>query len=278
MVHEIAHRMGAKEDEMKLKLDANGNVVLQDGKPVYVKDDGSEIAFDAAGTVATIARLNGEAKTNRERAEAAETKLKPFEGIEDPKQAMEALKIMANLDAKKLVDAGEVEKVRSEISKAFQAQLDTATAKSASLEQELYKERVGGAFSRSPLIVGDKATLAIPPDLVEARFGRHFAMEDGKIVAKDANGNKIYSPSNPGELASFDEALTILVNQYPHKDQILKSTGASGSGGKPGSGNGSPSTKKASEMSPQEKAAYVSEHGIGKWQDKVQADLSAPKA
>lgn len=278
MVHEIAHRMGAKEDEMKLKLDANGNVVLQDGKPVYVKDDGTEIAFDAAGTVQTISRLNGEAKGHRERAEAAEGKLKLFEGIEDPKQALEALNTVKNLDAKKLVDAGEIEKVRTEISKAFQTQLDAANGKVAAFEKELYKEKVGGAFARSPLIVGDKATLAIPPDLVEAKFGSNFAIEDGKIVAKDAHGNKIYSQTNPGELAGFDEALSILVNNYQHKDQILKSTGASGSGGKPGSGNGSPSTKKSSEMSPQEKAAYISEHGITKWQDKVAADLSAPKA
>lgn len=27
---------------MKLKLDENGNVVVQDGKPVYVYDDGKE--------------------------------------------------------------------------------------------------------------------------------------------------------------------------------------------------------------------------------------------
>ena len=69
---------------MKLKLDDKGNVVLQDGKPVYVKDDGSEVAFDAAGTVSTIARLNGEAKGNRERAESAEGKLKAFDGIDNP--------------------------------------------------------------------------------------------------------------------------------------------------------------------------------------------------
>lgn len=32
---------------MKLKLDENGYVVVQDGKPVYVHDDGKEVAFDA---------------------------------------------------------------------------------------------------------------------------------------------------------------------------------------------------------------------------------------
>jgi len=34
--------------------------------------------------LATITKLNGEAKGHRERAEAAEAKFKPFEGIEDP--------------------------------------------------------------------------------------------------------------------------------------------------------------------------------------------------
>ena len=32
---------------MKLKLDDNSHVVVFDGKPVYVHDDGKEILFDA---------------------------------------------------------------------------------------------------------------------------------------------------------------------------------------------------------------------------------------
>jgi hypothetical protein len=220
---------------MKLKLDDKGNVVVQDGKPVYVKDDGSEVAFDVTGTISTIARLNGEAKTNRERAEASEGKLKGFEGIDDPAAALKALGIVSNLDSKKLIDSGEVEKVKGEISKAFQAQLDAANGKSTALEQQLYAEKVGGAFSRSKFIA---EKLAIPSDLVEARFGKAFNIEDGRIVAKDSNGNKLYSPSNPGELANFDEAMDLLVQQYPHRDSILKGSGASGTGASSNAGTG----------------------------------------
>lgn len=227
---------------MKLKLDANGNVVVQDGKPVYVKDDGSEVAFDVMGTTQTIARLNAEAKSHRERAEQAEAKAKAFDGIEDPAKAREALQTIANLDAKKLVDAGEIDKVKSEISKAFQAQLDAVTSKAQEFEQQLYTEKVGGAFARSKLIVGDgenKPKLTIPPDMVEARFGKQFSIEDGRIVAKDQHGQKIYSKSNPGELAGFDEALEFLVEQYPNRDQILRGSGASGSGaGRSAAGGG----------------------------------------
>src|SRR5674476_814050 len=98
---------------MKLKLDDAGAVVLADGKPVYVHDDGKELPFDAA-TVATIARLNAEAKGHREGKERAETALKAFEGLEDPVAARKALETVKNFKDKQLVDAGEVERVKAE--------------------------------------------------------------------------------------------------------------------------------------------------------------------
>jgi hypothetical protein len=211
---------------MKLKLDESGHAVLSDGKPVYIHDDGKEAAFDAAGTVATITRLNGEAKGHRERAEAAEKALKPFEGI-DGNAARSALDTVSKLDQKKLIDAGEVDKVRAEITKSFQTQLDEATKRGQTLEAELYGERVGGNFARSK-VIADK--FAIPADLVQARFGQNFKIEDGKLVAFDATGNKLYSRTKPGEVADFDEALELLVDAYPYRDQILKGQTTPGGG------------------------------------------------
>ncbi|MFA5595933.1 MAG: DUF6651 domain-containing protein [Pusillimonas sp.] len=232
---------------MKLKtveIEGKFYAEVQEGKPVYVHDDGKEVAFDAAGTVQTISRLNAEAKTHREGKEAAEKALKAFEGIEDPKAARDALQTIANLDAKKLVDAGEIEKVKGEISKAFQAQLDEANAGRQALEQQLYSEKIGGSFTRSKLIA-DK--FAIPADLVQARFGQSFKVEEGRIVAYDPSGNKIYSRTRPGEIADFDEAIEALVDQYPYKEQILKPTGASGSGAHSrGDSHGGGSTQKGS--------------------------------
>ena len=219
---------------MKLKLDENGNAVLQDGKPVYVHEDGKEVAFDAPGTVATITRLNSEAKGHRERADNAEKAVKAFEGIDDPAAAKKALATVANLDAKTLVDAGEIEKVKAEISKAFQLQLDEVTGKAQTFEQQLYAEKIGGSFSRSKFIA-DK--LAVPADMVQATFGQNLKVEDGKVVAYDAQGQKIFSRARPGELADFDEAIETLVSQYPHRDHILKSSGAIGGGAQNGGGN-----------------------------------------
>jgi hypothetical protein len=111
---------------MKLKtIEVEGKTYAEvaDGKPLFVADDGKDVAFDAPGTVATISRLNGEAKSHREGKEAAEKALKAFEGIEDPSKAIEALNTVSNLDAKKLIDAGEVEKVKAEMAKVYDAQL-----------------------------------------------------------------------------------------------------------------------------------------------------------
>jgi Family of unknown function (DUF6651) len=219
---------------MKLKLDDKGQVVVQDDKPVYMDDSGRDIVFDYPATLATIARLNSEAKGHREEKEAAQAQLKTFEGIEDPAKALKALEIVKNLDDKKLIEAGEVDKVRQEAAAAYDEKLKSVEKKYAPVIKErdeykdsLFKEIVGGAFSRSKFI-GEK--LAIPADLAQAKFGNSFIIEDGKVVGKNAAGERIFSRSRPGEVANFDEALEALVEDYPYRDSIVKGSGASGSG------------------------------------------------
>ena len=228
---------------IKLKLDANGQVVtVKEGDnvlPVYVHDDGSEKPFDANSTVATITRLNHENQTVRKAKETAEAALKPFvdAGIADPVAAAKALSIVKNLDDKKLVDANQVEQIKQEAIKAIEEKYAPVVKERDTLQASLYNEKIGGAFARSPMIVGEKAKLAIPADIAQARFGQQFKIEDGRVVAYDGNGNKIFSRVRPGELADFDEALDVIVDAYPQKASILKGSGASG-GGAGGSGGG----------------------------------------
>ena len=100
-------------------------------------------------------------------------------------------------------------------------------------------EKVGGSCLRSPFIT---EKMAIPADMVQARFGESFELDGDQVVAYDTQGNKIFSRSNPGEVANFDEALEILIDSYPYKDHILKGSGASGSGAKGGQGGGNSQT------------------------------------
>jgi hypothetical protein len=242
---------------MKLKLNADGSAVVQDGKPVYIHDDGKEVPFDAPTAVSTISRLNGEAKTHREEKEALSAKVKLFEGIEDVEAAKKALETIKALDDKKLVDAGKVEEVKRAAvqaaeekamaaAKAHATELKTITDKYEALNSQYNSEKIGGMFKGSTFV---KDKVKVPVDMVEAKFGRNFKVEDGKIVGYDNAGNKIYSRLKPGELAEPDEALEQLVDAYPAKTEILKGANHTGSGsqesdGDKGTGSGQGSNVK----------------------------------
>jgi hypothetical protein len=249
---------------MKLKLNEAGHVVVSDGKPVYIDDTGKEVAFDAAATVATITRITEESKGYKSRAQAAETSLKAFEGITDPAAARKALDTVRNLDDKKLVDAGEVEKVKAEAIKAVEARYKPIVDEAEALKASLHAEKIGGSFLRSKFIA-DK--IAVPPDIIEARFGKNFKLENGKVIAYDQSGNPLYSKASPGNPADFDEALEILVDAYPYKEHILKGTGGTGGGARPSGGTGGTKTVTRAEfnkMSPDAQRQISLDVGAGK--------------
>jgi hypothetical protein len=253
--------MPAGNNPMKLKLDENGNAVLKDGPngtklPVYVHADGKDVDFDAAHAVATIARLNAEAKTNRERAEAAETTVKAFEGITDAEAARKALETVANLDAGKLITAGKAEEIKAAAQQAIKEQLEAAKkthatelqtrdSEIAKLSSTLNNELIGGNFNRSKF-VADK--VSIPADLLQSKFGNQFKVEDGKVVATDLQGQKIYSRARPGEVADFDEAIEVIVGQYTHKDHILKGEVKEGGGANNNGGDDKGGKKAAGKL------------------------------
>ncbi len=246
---------------MKLKtveIDGKTYAEVTDGKPVYMSD-GKEVAFDAPHTAATITRLNGEAKGHRERAEAAEKKLDAFSGIEDPEAAIDALRVVKNLDDKKLVDAGEVDRLKQAAIEATEAKFKPFVEKATKLEQALNAEMIGGSFARSKFIAEN---VAVPPDLIQAQFGSHFSVEDGKLIAKDANGSPIYSKERPGEPAGFDDAIQTLIEAYPHKDAILKGRQQNGAGAKPATGAGAGKTISRADfnsMAPKQRAATMAD-------------------
>jgi hypothetical protein len=264
--------------KMKLLLDENGNVVVRNGKPVYVHDDGKEVEFDAPGTINTITRLNKEAQTHREAKEAEtnrvkelETQIKVFEGL-DPEAARKALETVGKIADGKLIDSGKVDEVRNAVGKTYEEKIAAMTgvhtselakmkAENEALAGHLNTEIIGGNFARSKVI---QEKLAIPADLVQAAFGKAFKVVDGKLVAVDASGNTMYSRNRPGEVANFDEALEMLVDQYPNRDHILKASGASGSGasaaagrGGSGSGNKGISRDDFAKLDPAAKMAHI---------------------
>ena len=99
---------------MTLKME-NEQAILQDGKPVFVLDDGQEFVADVPSMHANILKFKGDQKTDRGTIKTLNTTLKLFDGIDDlpvwHEGAIKALDTVKNLDDKTLVDAGKVEQV-----------------------------------------------------------------------------------------------------------------------------------------------------------------------
>lgn len=234
---------------MKLKtVNIEGKVfaeVSDDGKPIYVYEDGKEIAFDAPASRDKIGQLNAEAKGHREAKEAAEAALKKYEGIDDVDAARTALETVANLKAGELTTAAKVQEIKdaarktaedqiAEIKRTYETQVQQQAATINELRTGWDGERIGTRFMNSKF-VADK--LAVPGAVAQKIFGDAFRIEDNQVVAYGPDGKKIYSRENPGEVADFDDALSTLVDKFPHRDSIVRGSGG-GSGGRGGAGNG----------------------------------------
>ena len=90
---------------MKLKtvtVEGKTYAEVEDGKPVYIHDDGKEVPFDAVTTVSRISTLNREAQSHREAKEAAEASLKTFEGL-DPEKARKAVEGLSGVELMPMV-------------------------------------------------------------------------------------------------------------------------------------------------------------------------------
>ena len=213
------------------KKDDNGNLVADaNGNPILTTADGKEEGFSLDANKQHIKSLNEESASRRLELTGLKEQYKAFDGL-DATQAREAIEKLSKIDAKTLIDAGQVDVVKAEMSKAYEAQLSEEKAKSTQYESQLKQYIVGQSFGDSKFI---SENLVIPTDMARSFFGAHFVVNDqNKVVALSDPNNKdsvIYSAANPGEPASFDEALAGFVNAYPNRDSIMKGSGNQGGG------------------------------------------------
>jgi hypothetical protein len=219
---------------IKLKLDANGNAVLQDGKPVCVHEDGKEFVHDVNAAVTKINNFAEERDRHTAKYKELETKFQAYEGI-DPEQAREALDTVSNLKNKQLMDAEGVKAVKTEMRKTFDAEKQQMVEsfenekKKIQGEREsdkslIYKLMVKNKFSSSEFFAGEKPKTIYPPKDAAKIFGDYFKVEgDGEeaTVVAYKDGKPILSRTNHGEPADFNEAIGIIIDQDPDKHRYL---------------------------------------------------------
>jgi len=211
-------------------------IATKDGNPVWLDSNGSESVM--AGD--TVSRLNKEAKDNRERAEAAEGKLKPFEGL-DPAKARDALALADKIDKKQLLDAGKVDELTAQITNQFTEKLTAAEKRTQELTGTLNQRTLEAQFGKSEFV---KDKLALPMDVAQTYFSRNIKFDDnGNMAFEYSDGNPIMSKEKIGEKAGFDEAMSLLVESNPNRDALLKGGNHQGSGNNGGGGGGKPGVK-----------------------------------
>jgi hypothetical protein len=219
-----------------------------------------------------------------QRGDEAVASLKEFEGI-DPKVARDAIKAVEKF--KDLDPEKDAEKIANEKFEAAKAQLvEHHQAELASRDERIAKsekEIDGLTRHASALAAIEKADgnpRGLMPEVLKRT--RNKRADDGSRVLEvlDTHGQPLYAAG--GQNATLDDLLGEL-----KKDEdwafAFKGTGHSGSGAPPQNGSGGtprPTTKKASEMSTDEKATFISEHGSDAWNKKVSDDYSekAPAA
>ena len=141
-------------DDWSLKME-DGKPVLKDGKPVYIQPDGSEFVADVPKLYGQVASLRNEAADHRKAKKEAETKLEAFKDV-DPEKYQEAIEALEKIDQKKLIDAGEVDRVKADVSKGFETKI-AELERNRDEQVGKYKTRyerlaMSNAFNRSKFI------------------------------------------------------------------------------------------------------------------------------
>jgi hypothetical protein len=234
----------------KLHLDKDGKPQFNDkGHPFFMQDGGSEpVAIDPDGLYDQVRAKGGEAATYRKEKEELAAKLKAYDGL-DPEAARKALEVAKMVEDGKLLDAGKLDELKakhqaesaqkvSSLEKALADEKTNGVKAVQEKEQMIHNLLVKNAFSESAFL---REKTVLPPDFAYASLSKHFTVEyqngNPVVIAKDGQGNILFSTATPGQNASPEEAIRILIEQHPQRDSLLKAPApGGGSGAQPGSG------------------------------------------
>lgn len=214
------------------------------GDVLYTDADGKEIGYNGESLAARLNEVNGESASRRREIKDLNEKLETFKDL-DPEEARKALETVKNFDDKKLVDAGEIEKIKQEAIQGTETKYQTLIAEKYEplegrlddMKKKLNNEIIGNLFANSTYI---KEELVVPAKMIRDSFGEHVTIEDESVTFRYANGEEVFSKAKPGDKAGFDEAIELLIGASSMRDYLIKGTpGRGGSGGPaPGTGSG----------------------------------------
>lgn len=200
-------------------------------KKLYVQKDG-KFHLDVEGVVPKD-RLDEFRNNNIELKKQLDEITGKYKDI-DPEQVRELLKQDKALKEKKLLDAGKVEELLEERTKAMKADYDTKikalTEKDEKATSQLERLLVDNTIQAEAVKAGVRET-AMEDVLLRGRS--RYKVQDGKAVPVSPDGKIIYGKDGTSP-ESMTEWLGGLSSAAPHLFNPSTGGGANGSGGKGG--------------------------------------------
>jgi hypothetical protein len=172
----------------------------------------------------------------------------------------------------KAIDPEELEK-RDQRIEELEAKLKEAekTVKKATADAEAAKKALADEAGFSQRLLVDnglnealaKAGVTNPVHLKAAR-----AMLAGQV--------QVVAEGDQRVVKIGDKPAADFIAEWAKGDEgkFFVSAAQNSGGGATGSGGGAPASKKVSQMTPDEKGAFIAQHGIEKWQEKVRTDYA----
>lgn len=231
-------------------------------KSFYQKTEDGKFRLDIEGGYKLPSEIDGLTSAlgkERQRADELAKAMKVFDGL-DAKAARDALTKVQNWDESQQKNAEKLEQEFQARMQPVAQERDTFKAKAEELEGKFKDFSISNAINGSKFLSEKVSKDPVHQAYVREHFKSAFKVEDGKIVAYDGNGQRIFDAN--GNAAGVDEALEKLVMAHPQGLSLLAGSNASGSGAKPTNGNngGGKGTLRRSEfdkLSPVDRAAAV---------------------
>lgn len=221
--------------------------------PLYVQDSASgKWRLDVNGGFKTLSEIEGLSSAlgkERGRADAAEKALKALQAkydgfdVDAAKKAMDQVARMS--EDQKAREAQWEQNVQQRLG-PVQKERDELAAKLKDAEARYDSMLVDRALADSAFIRDRVSKDPIHQSYVREHFRSAFKVEDGRVVAFDSGGQKMFGTD--GQPCDVDTALARLVNALPNGQSLLAGSTASGSGAAAGTG-GVPAGAKVMRLS-----------------------------
>jgi hypothetical protein len=235
-----------------LKLDENGKVVVSDGFPVIVYEDGREAPLD-------FNTLIGKVKEQASGLSAAETKVKALEariskfGLPD-EELVAAVEFAKANKGKKVSNEDELRERIAAAVKSVEDEKKVLESKVAGLTSRHESFLIEQAFNSPEVVAALKERKAnLTPSIIRSMFVDRVAVAEDKVVPfrDPSKKDRVFSRTRHGEEATLAEAVSEWIATHPEREAFTVGTGSAGSGA-PGA-NGANGNANLAALSPEDR-------------------------